>query len=61
MKFFLFFLSFVTGMFVFCFFFSDDSRSVRLPSMENEGLIEETGDLELQDKDVLEEEIESCV
>ena len=48
-------------MFVFCFFFSDDSRSVRLPSRENEGLIEETDDLELQDKDVLEEEIESCV
>ena len=60
MKFFLFFLSFVTGMFIFCFFLSDDSRSVQFPSRENEGLIDERDDLELQDKDVLEEEIESC-
>lgn len=48
-------------MFVFCFFFSNDIRSVRFPSRENEGLIEEMDDLELQDKDVLEEEIKSCV
>ena len=39
-----FFLSFVTGMFVFCFFFSDDIRSVWFPSRWNEGLIEETDD-----------------
>lgn len=60
MKFF-FFLCFITGMFVFCFFFSNDIRSVRFHSRENEGLIEEMDDLELQDKDVLEEEIKSCV
>lgn len=47
-------------MFVFCFFFSNDIRSVDF-AQGKMSLIEEMDDLELQDKDVLEEEIKSCV